>query len=690
MYIEKLVIEGFGRIQNLSLNLKKGLNLIYGNNESGKTTIQWFVKGMLFGLKGGRTSKEGILPPIKRFKPWSGSVFGGKAEYRLDNGKAYRVERDFANSLVKVFDNMLNDITDSYSTGKSRKVQFAESQLGLSETCFDKTAFIRQMESKVEEDGSRELINRLINVSQTGFEDVSFKRAEKALKDALKKYVGTEKTSTRPLDKVNERLNALKKVKDDLKSKRESLLSVEGELVDAENKKRYLESRKLLLEEIKKLIDIKQEVERDKRTARNLEKKLTKIEEKDALIKKLSQGFEDYADQYTAEGKRETGTDSSWGRVLNYALGISVAAFTVFTAAGFVHSGAFFKGAAAAFLVALILAVLKASVKRTRFFKKRRVSPSEIKKDLQDKASKLMILKDELKDLLSQASADCGTYIRDYNHIKEVASEYTRKVSVMEQNLDTYVDKLESEYKKGNTLSDEELINIIVNLKMDLSREDLDRMEKLWQYDYDSTCSSLEGLTLKIKECQILLQNSPDNEEIQRVQEEIGELEEKREELLELSLALETAAEVLEDAAKEIQRDYIPRLNSEMGRIISKITDGRYTDLRTDDKLCLKTVAPETGSVRTSVNLSGGTIDQMYFALRVAAVKLIERDGEKLPLIMDEPFSQYDDDRMTKAFYYLKELARDRQVIFFTCKSREVEVAREVFGDFLNYIELSN
>ena len=77
MHIEKLVVKGFGKLADLNLMLDRGLNIIYGNNESGKTSLQWFIKGMLFGLKGGRISKDGVLPPLRRYKPWSGGDFGG-------------------------------------------------------------------------------------------------------------------------------------------------------------------------------------------------------------------------------------------------------------------------------------------------------------------------------------------------------------------------------------------------------------------------------------------------------------------------------------------------------------------------------------------------------------------------------------------------------------------------------------
>jgi len=51
MRIDKLDIRGFGKIHNLIIEFSKGFNLVYGENEAGKTTVQWFIRGMHYYLK---------------------------------------------------------------------------------------------------------------------------------------------------------------------------------------------------------------------------------------------------------------------------------------------------------------------------------------------------------------------------------------------------------------------------------------------------------------------------------------------------------------------------------------------------------------------------------------------------------------------------------------------------------------
>jgi hypothetical protein len=84
------------------------------------------------------------------------------------------------------------------------------------------------METRLDEEGRAELFGRVANTSQTGFEDVSLKKVEGALKEALKNYVGTEKTTTRPIDRVNARLEELYSDRVKAVERRARLISMES------------------------------------------------------------------------------------------------------------------------------------------------------------------------------------------------------------------------------------------------------------------------------------------------------------------------------------------------------------------------------------------------------------------------------------------------------------------------------
>ena len=85
-------------------------------------------------------------------------------------------------------------------------------------------------------------------------------------------------------------------------------------------------------------------------------------------------------------------------------------------------------------------------------------------------------------------------------------------------------------------------------------------------------------------------------------------------------------------------------------------------------------------------NVSSGTMDQVYLALRLAAAKLLQGDGEPFPLIFDDSFTQYDDERLRTALKWMAE-AYGGQMLIFTCHKRESQILRAYQVPF-NLIEI--
>ncbi|OYD08878.1 AAA family ATPase [Paludifilum halophilum] len=160
-------------------------------------------------------------------------------------------------------------------------------------------------------------------------------------------------------------------------------------------------------------------------------------------------------------------------------------------------------------------------------------------------------------------------------------------------------------------------------------------------------------------------------------------LQEARNEVQELEFersALETAREVLQEALREVQEDIAPKLRPYASRWIRKVTVGRYEDLLIDpvDGLRMSVFVPETGERQPVERLSRGTVDQMYFALRLALIRFFSRSGSSpLPLILDDSLVHFDEDRMRESLRILGELARDHQIILCTCQPRERRVLEE-------------
>ena len=76
MRIERVEINGFAKIRNLVIAPGSGLNVIYGANEAGKSTVQRFIRALLYGVRIGR-EPSGLPAAQKRFMPWDGAPYGG-------------------------------------------------------------------------------------------------------------------------------------------------------------------------------------------------------------------------------------------------------------------------------------------------------------------------------------------------------------------------------------------------------------------------------------------------------------------------------------------------------------------------------------------------------------------------------------------------------------------------------------
>lgn len=137
MRLLDLHIDGFGKFHDCSVSFEDGLNIIYGKNEAGKSTLHTFIRCMLFGLERGRgrASKNDLY---SRYEPWQNrAIYGGKL--RLEKGgKTYRIERNFQKdqkSLVIVDETAGKEIEPTKS--------FMDYLLdGLTETAYNNTISI--------------------------------------------------------------------------------------------------------------------------------------------------------------------------------------------------------------------------------------------------------------------------------------------------------------------------------------------------------------------------------------------------------------------------------------------------------------------------------------------------------------------------------------------------------------------
>lgn len=655
MRIDRLEVKGFGKINGLTIPLAKGMNIVYGNNETGKTTLQWFIRGMLFGLKSGRQSKNSVLPLLKRFRPWDGGFFGGALLYTLDDGNTYRVERDFKAGAVKIFDEYYNDITGTFETARDKMPMFAERQLGVDEATFERTAWIRQMGICLDGNDSAALAEKLVNATDTGHEEISLYRAEKALTDAIKNNIGTDRTRVQPLDKLEERLGQLNAERSRLEGRRDNALFAEKRRTAAVKQRETLKARRLYLDAIGSLIELRKTIDA------NLKKEARLIE----TVRQLKE-LEAKAGGTQAMADRPPKRTMVKGFAVSLACLIIAAAFFVFavtwasigalqnawTLPVLYCTGFLFSGAAAVWLL-------------ITFLNNRRNA-----KEIDDASFDVCRGGDETAVAFSSAVS---------RELMEASKEAEAQSGELERGIAAALD-MKSEAL--GPFATEELEKTIYD-------SDIASLEKKWKIERDGVDAELLKAELEEKYCEKLLEDDEDVvEDLLRVEEGTVAAEEKISYLKHKEKALRLALKALTEAGFEIRQTIAPDLNQRMSSIISGLTAGRYNDLRGNDRLLLRAAAPEGGNVRDVPSFSAAAIDQMYLALRLATSELLTSAGESMPLIMDEVFSQFDDSRTAIALKYFQVAYDMKQIVLFTCKRREVELACNIYGDGMNLVEL--
>ena len=128
MRLHEIHLEGFGRLANLHLAFKPGLNLIYGANETGKTTLQQAILALLYGA----AAQPDLLDACR---PWRNPAFyAGSLTFELDDGQAFRIARRFSSPpevTLRTYPEGA-EISAQFSREVTGEPAFAVAQLGLS------------------------------------------------------------------------------------------------------------------------------------------------------------------------------------------------------------------------------------------------------------------------------------------------------------------------------------------------------------------------------------------------------------------------------------------------------------------------------------------------------------------------------------------------------------------------------
>ena len=204
-------ISGFGKLGELELDFVPGLNIVFAPNEGGKSTLQRFLIGMLYGqLRSDLKQQRRLEHWVERYKPWNGTEYGGMLHCRLDNGQEIEIRRAFGKEEghLDIRGTTGEDIASRYDRQRNGESLFADTHLGLSKNLFESLGIIR--ENHVAEIGSYETIrDRIANLAQSGDEDLSVRQALDLLEKKLDE-IGSDRAPTKPYRQAQDLVATLK------------------------------------------------------------------------------------------------------------------------------------------------------------------------------------------------------------------------------------------------------------------------------------------------------------------------------------------------------------------------------------------------------------------------------------------------------------------------------------------------
>ena len=129
--------------------------------------------------------------------------------------------------------------------------------------------------------------------------------------------------------------------------------------------------------------------------------------------------------------------------------------------------------------------------------------------------------------------------------------------------------------------------------------------------------------------------------------------------------------EVLAGANTQLQNRFSPELGKKAAKYFAKLTAGKYNKVLLNRELEVSAGESGESMAHDVLQLSQGTADQLYLAVRLAICEMVLPREQSAPLVLDDALTSFDDERMAAALELLLELSEGRQILLFTCQERE-------------------
>lgn len=710
----------FGSLDNRQLTLKDGLNIVQGRNEAGKSTWGAFIRAMLYGISTREKAKAGYIPDKERYLPWNGNPMYGKC-ILTSGGDEISIERTSGKSGV--FSKV-----EAKNLSRGGSAPTGEELCGIARGVYDRCAFIGQAKLDVDRDADTE--KRILSLASSGEETVSAREVISRLEKKRRlirspRGLGTLCDLEKEIAKKTADIDFAKNTAQELAQTEESLavytreekqLHRNIEIARAEEKKG---ARLLSLRAQEALREAEEKIKNYNNYPTKAEYELLSADV--ATLNRLSLSAQALkaslaADELEYQNALKEVSDSRAFGGMNLALAreraaadterleklkkrkISPAGILSLCAALLLAGGSlatYRSGNIPVFVAGVAFSVCFSAVGLVLM---------------------LTAGKRELRECIGEMTDRYGG--ADSETIERALVSYSSALSRADDALGQLTEKREAQSQLSGKLEFSQKAVTETLLRFGINAASADEGERIMkamaqeredsytalreariraeaiisaQTDGDETVKYTEAEIPQLSLAELVseaeqksavkknlelslaaLRERLSGFDISLAENELAAMRKKERDLIRSFDAFSTAMEYINEAESELSERFSPEVEKRTSEIFSSLCGGSFEVVRIRNRDFDMDVATGIASARRDgLFLSRGTLDELYFSLRLALCELILPEESSPPIVLDDAFVNFDDERLARALTLLRELSKKRQIILFSCHGRE-------------------
>ena len=695
----------FGKLEQATLELKQGLNIITAPNEWGKSTWCAFLVAMLYGLDTRSKTTKNALADKDRYAPWSGSPMAGRIDLNW-NGRDITIERR-SRKRIPLGEFQAYETDSGLPVTELTAANCGAVLLGVEQSVFRRAGFIRHADLPVTQDEAlRRRLNALVT---TGDDSGAADRLAEELK-TLKNRCRYNKSGLLPqaeaqrdtliekitemdnlgtqIEKVSQQIGEIKSWLNQLYNHQKTLSYAKmqedmARVAESQENLQQLRMQLQNLESICRTLPPLQEAEQRIRELRFFREQWNSIQAELQAIPaepqppQLPLPFTGLEVEVAKEMARKDGdryAASSGSKIPVTLVLVGFLGLLSMAALIFLRAYAFAGIAGAAGLVAVIWGFReKISMKKQHQELLKKYGHGHWK---------------HWADPIGVYEQNMALYRSARKEFQEICSDLDVRMMVLQKKRETLcgfeepdvvLDHWEMIQKQWETYNNtrreamrteshyETLRSMIRPVEEPSMPDVLNQSEEETARLMTECAAEQQRLQNRLGQYQgrmeILGSRENAQKQLDQVTERIARLEETYG-------ALVIAQETLTQAQAQLQRRFAPRITKQAQKMLSQMTDGRYHSLTMGEDFSLQAGAGQEETLHDALWRSDGTMDQLYLALRLAVAEELTPNA---PLILDDALVRFDDQRMEAAVEILREMAETKQIICFTCQGREAQ-----------------